>query len=319
VLPKADLGVLYGASGAGKSFVALDLALAITRGEPWRGRKVNQGRVLYIAAEGGGGVAMRLKAYAEHHTLSVSDLPLGIMHSVPNFLLEEDVGNVAAAITAARGVDLVIVDTFAQVTPGGNENSGEHMGMALRHARAIKDETGAMVLLVHHSGKDASKGARGWSGIRAAADVELEVIRPEEGVTRILRTSKQKDGQDDLAWGFKLESVMVGLDEEGDAVSSLVVIEADMPAPEQPKERPRRNLTVWEQVVMDALMGVDMSQTNVTVDQLINLAAKSVPAPENGERDMRTLNASRSVVSLARGKDRFIEVEHGNVYIVQYA
>jgi hypothetical protein len=50
------------------------------------------------------------------------------------------------------------------------------MGLALSHCKHIYEVTGAIVLLVHHSGKDAAKGARGWSGIRAAADTEIEIV-----------------------------------------------------------------------------------------------------------------------------------------------
>mgnify|MGYP003346413027 CR=1 FL=1 len=109
--------------------------------------------------------------------------------------------------------DVVIVDTWAQTTPGANENSGEDMGKALAHCKGIHRATGAMVMLVHHSGKDASRGARGWSGLRAAADVELEVVRADEA--RSLTVTKLKDGEDGAEFAFRLESVVLGLDEDG--------------------------------------------------------------------------------------------------------
>jgi len=52
VLPQSELVVLFGESGSGKSFVALDLSMAVARGAPWRGHRTKQGRVVYIAAEG---------------------------------------------------------------------------------------------------------------------------------------------------------------------------------------------------------------------------------------------------------------------------
>lgn len=313
VLPKADLGVLYGPSGSGKSFIALDMAISVARGAPWRGKKVKQGRVLLIAAEGGGGVPQRLRAYGQHHDVDLSSIPLGIIHAAPNLLVEDDVAELVKAIISAGSGDLIIIDTFAQTTPGANENSGEDMGKALRNARAIRDATGSMVLLVHHSGKDAARGARGWSGIKAAADVEFEVIRPEEGDIRTLRVSKQKDGADDLAWGFKLESVMIGLDEDDEEITSLVVLDAEVPQPKSEEPlAPRRKMGIWETVVMDFIATLpDVS--GMMMDELVSGAVSQVPAPNAGERDFRAQNVRRAIASLGKGIEPPLLIAHGRV------
>jgi hypothetical protein len=256
-------------------------------------------------------VAGRVKAYAIDKGLSLDGVPLGIMNAVPNFLIEEDITAVVEAMAAAGPTDLVVVDTFAQVTPGANENSGEDMGLALRHARAIRDATGAMVLLVHHSGKDAARGARGWSGIRAAADVEFEVMRPDEGPVRVLRVSKQKDGRDDLSWGFTLEPVVVGLDRDGEEMSSLVVRDATVPVAQKPTAK--RRLGAWEQVVMDAIGLLEPSVTSMSLDKLLDYVVGTVPAPEEGARDIRRQSVMRAVRSLQKGDDAPLMLEHGVV------
>ena len=157
------------------------------------------------------------------HGIPVKDIEVMIIPDSPNLLLKEDALALAKAIGKA---DLIIIDTLAQTTPGGNENAGEDMGKALAHCKGISRACGAMVLLVHHSGKDASKGARGWSGLRAAADAEFEVLRLPGG--RILRTSKQKDGDDGAAWGFELNVVDIGIDEDGDPITSCVIKEMEV-------------------------------------------------------------------------------------------
>jgi hypothetical protein len=225
ILPEADLGVFYGESGSGKSFFTLDMVCAIVRGIPWRGRRVKQGRVVYIIAEGSGGFKNRVNAYVSRHGLT--ELALDVITVAPNFLEKRDINDVIAAIQASgEGCCLIVVDTWAQVTPGANENSGEDMGKALAHCRRLKQATGAMVLLIHHSGKDSTRGARGWSGLRAAADCEVSIERNEDA--RVATITKLKDGDDGLQFGFKLVTVPVGHDEDGDPVSSCVVEEAEV-------------------------------------------------------------------------------------------
>lgn len=272
VLPAADVGVLYGASGAGKSFIVLELATHVAAGASWRGNRVKKGRVLYIAAEGQGGITLRLRARDAHNM--EPHAPIGIMAEVPNFLDADDVSHVIKAIVDAGGYDLVIIDTLAQVTSGGDENSGQDMSKALRNARKIKEASGAMVLLVHHSGKDASRGARGWSGLRAAADVELEVVRYEGSDLRILRASKQKDGDDTLAWGFRLEKVTLGADKDGDALTSLIPIACDLPSDDELSQLAKGHgedklSKAIEKTVME-LCADDMAANQVPVDDFIS-------------------------------------------------
>ena len=226
VVPEAQLGVVYGASGAGKSFLVLDLAAAIALGQPWRGNRVRQLNVVYICAEGAGGFRNRVAAYRRQHDASFGDA-LQVIPDQPNFLGTEDAKAIIGEIKRVSA-GLVVIDTLAQVTPGGDENSAVDMGKAIRKCRQIHEATGAMVLLVHHAGKDAARGARGWSGIRAAADMEMEVALHKNGV-RVARLTKQKDGRDDMAFGFELEGVPIGEDEDGDLIESCVIVEAEVP------------------------------------------------------------------------------------------
>lgn len=295
VIPRAELVVLFGESGSGKSFMALDLAACVARGLPWRGRRVNAGRVVYIAAEGAGGFRNRVVALVQAQQLTYADLArIDIIDAAPNMLLKDDALDVAKAIGRA---DLVIVDTWAQVTAGGNENAGEDMGKALSHCKGIHRATGATVLLVHHSGKDASKGARGWSGLRAAADAELEVIRLANG--RLLRTSKQKDGDDGLEWGFGLDVVTIGEDADGDPITSCVVTEQELPS-----AKVMRILGPQETIVNDVLQEFALSQTTgIEVAAVLTAAVAKMPAPEAGKRDMRKQRARRALETLCAGDD----------------
>lgn len=301
VLPKAELVVLFGESGSGKSFIALDLGAAIARGVEWRGRRVRQGRVAYVAAEGAGGFRNRLVAYMTANQCGDAMGLFTVLHAAPNFLLKEDALDVSRALVTAGGADVVIVDTFAQVTPGANENAAEDMGLALSHCRGIHRATGAVVLLVHHAGKDASKGARGWSGLKAAADAELEVTRMPAG--RMLRTSKQKDGEDGLEWGFDLEVVGIGQDEDGDPITSCVVREAELPAVQQ-VGRMTRKLGRWEKHVMAVLQEMAAVQTvGIERDAVLSQAVEREPRGNPEVRDTRRQHAGRALGTLLLDKD----------------
>ena len=222
ILPKAELAVVFGASGSGKSFLVLDWCAAIVRGELWRDRKTKKSSVVYVCAEGSSGFKKRMRAYVKVRGGRMQDMP-AVVADAPNLLNQEDVADLIAALKAHGPVDMVVIDTLSATTPGGNENEGKDVGRALGHCKAIHKATGALVLLVHHSGKDATKGARGWSGLRAAADTEVEISRV--GDMRVATLTKGKDVEDGLQWGFKLQQEVLGLDEDGDDITSCVVID----------------------------------------------------------------------------------------------
>lgn len=315
VIPRAELVVLFGESGSGKSFLALDIGAAIARGVEWRGNRTKQGRVVYIAAEGGGGFRGRLKAYEMHHGISFDGLPFGIIHAAPNFLQKSDAVDVAKAILVGGKADLVIVDTFAQVLPGANENAAEDIGKALAHCRGIHKATGAVVLLVHHAGKDPTRGARGWSGLRAAADAELEVLRMPLG--RMVRISKQKDGDDGREWGFDLETVPVGMDEDGDVIHSCTVVEAEMPMIGRVGTMGRRPMGKWERLVQAVMNEIAFSQTaGIEVDHVLAEVVLRAPPAEEGKRDTRKQHARRALTAMCEGDDALYILEGDSLSVL---
>lgn len=317
VIPQAELGILYGPSGSGKSFLMLDLAMSIARGIPWRDARVTQGRVAYIVAEGRGGFRKRIRAYGLHHAIDLHQVPMSVMETAPNFLQADDVKAVMKAVEASQGASVVIVDTFAKVTPGANENAGEDMGKALDNCRRIAEATGALVILVHHTGKDIDRGARGWSGIRAAADFEAEVCRDLATGKRWLQITKQKDGDDDGRWGFKLDDIVVGMDEDGDAITSCVVTPDDAPDMSRGKRVQgveRRKLGPWEEVVLEAFAELQLAGDVRLPDIVIAAADKR---PDAGTVKNRRKNAKRALFGLTKGKDARLMEEEGYVFEIQ--
>lgn len=304
-LPHAQLGVLFGESGSGKTFASYDLCAAICRGIEWNGKRVTKGRVLYVVAEGVAGFVNRIKAYCHQQGIKPSDIDMDVISDLtPNLLEPAQITDLIRDIQAREPYDLIVMDTFAQVMPGANENSGEDVGKALAECKRIHRHTGAMVLLVHHSGKDASKGARGWSGLRAAADVELEVLRSDE--LRSISVTKLKDGQDGANIGFKLHTVILGEDEDGDDITSCIVeytntgrATKEKGATVGPKERQIL-------MVLNEVFGLGTDQ-KMALPELIEAAAAQLAPPIDGKRDNRKRDVSRCIDSLSAKNYLFVE------------
>ena len=313
-LPKAQLGILFGASGSGKTFVALDIAFSVARGIAWRERRTTQGRVVIIAAEGGSGLGKRGEAYAQYHGFDLrTTVDLHVITAAPNFLEDDDISEVIAEIKNLGPVDLVVIDTLAQVTPGANENTSEDMGRALGNINLLHEATGAMNLVVHHAGKDLSKGSRGWSGLKAAADVQIEVLRHENGEREII-IEKMKDGEDGLRFGFKLEVIELGIDYDGDVITSCVAVETELSAPKEDlgdrkgtKRRGRMENHVLE------IMTLFGEESIVSAHELISKAADALPPPEDGKRDIRRQSVTRAINSLSREKDGPLKLEGNKI------
>ncbi len=199
---------------------------AVARGIEWLGRRVRQGRVIYLAAEGAGGVRKRLRAYASENGIDLNDVPLSIIDAPANFLAKDE-KSIGEVVINGGSAALIIIDTLAQVTPGGDENSSSDMGNVIAACKYLHKLTGAFVLLVHHTGKDATRGARGHSSLMAAMDSAIEIVK--DGNLRRVMLSKMKDGRDGLLATFKLRPVIVGYDEYGDEETSCIVDYIDAP------------------------------------------------------------------------------------------
>ena len=311
VLPRGELGVLFGASGSGKTFVALDLAFSVARGNAWRDRRTARGRVVIIAAEGAGGIGKRGEAYARYHEFDLRGIDLHVIPAAPNFLDNDDISEVMAEIGNIGPVDLVIIDTFAQVTPGANENTSEDIGRALANLKLLYGVTNAMNLVVAHAGKDLSKGVRGWSGLKAAADVQIEVLRHENGDREII-IEKMKDGEDGIRWGFKLEVVEVGIDYDGDIITSCVAVPTELQAKvEQERIGLKRRGRVENHVL--EIMTLFGEQSIVGAVELIDRAVAALQPPEDGKRDTRRQSVTRAIQALSKEKDGPLRLEGGKI------
>lgn len=233
VLAQEAMSVVYGPSNSGKTFFALDIAYHAAIGAQWRGHRVSQTAVLYLAAEGGRGIANRIVAL--RHEAGVCDVPFALRRAGMDLLQSEAdlqaIFDLTKEIKATKpNLPLVIViDTLSRVMAGGDENSAADMTALIRNIDALRAATGAHIMLVHHTGKDTARGARGHSSLRAATDTEIEVglIESEDGEARAAMVTKQRDYNGGETFAFSLKPIELGTDQDGDTVTSCVVEPAD--------------------------------------------------------------------------------------------
>jgi hypothetical protein len=237
ILSTQSYAVIHGPPGEGKTFVALDLAYCVAAGRDWMGSKVRQGAVLYLAFEGAGGLRRRAQALLQHYGGDAA-VPLYFDDTAYNLRELEGRQALGATIDAiGEKPSLVIVDTFAHALCGGDENSTQDVSAFNTGVAALIKHTGACVLVIHHPPKNGT-GPRGSSALRGAIDTELEVS------SRTISTFKQRDMELHAPLGFKLHPVTLGIDEDGDTITSCVVLPAEAATRVSDHRRANGNLSL---------------------------------------------------------------------------
>jgi len=255
LLDRGAFSIFFGESNVGKTFLALDIGLHIAAGEDWQGHRVHDGEkwagpVLYVAAEGGSGIFNRIEAMRRTKPELMSRIekkgsfamlcaPLDLCTSNDGEFLIDAIRGGGGAMPA-----LIVVDTLARTMGNGDENTAKDMGLFVRNIDMLREVTGAHVMVIHHSGKDTSKGARGSGSLRAAADTEIELTRSDDVV--MVEARKQRDMPCGDVFAYRLKSVFLGLDDDGDKVTSAVV-EAASPVKRKVK------LTGTDKIALQAL------------------------------------------------------------------
>lgn len=234
-----SLSVIYGPPANGKSFVALDWAACIATGKDWHGQRVKQGAVFYLVGEGFNGIARRLAAWEQ---LNQRDLERAALFVSDRAAILTDQSAVQETMSVIQSlVDesgetpaLFLIDTLARNFQG-NENSQEDMGRFITHVDAIKTYFNCSVMIVHHSGKDGEKGARGSSALKGAVDTEYQcsIAENEDRKVTTIKNTKMKESESAPPRSFILEPQKLDVvDEDGQPTWSAALIETDYQAPQ---------------------------------------------------------------------------------------
>lgn len=232
-----DRGVVYlaGPSIAGKTFLAMDMVTKTVRALPVLGHKSRPCGVAYVAAEAAAGAHTRI------HGLRMKVGKLGgafkLIPATPDLTSPEDVDALKQKLGRIRdqmaglghALGIVVIDTMSASTPGADENTAKDMGPVLNALQSMATEFGLLVLVVCHTGKNVSGGIRGWSGQFANADGVIMLDEAHADGTRTGTVAKVKDGVSGQRFAFRLEVIKVGVDADGEDVTTCVVVEAEVP------------------------------------------------------------------------------------------
>jgi hypothetical protein len=278
IIPKKAFVALYAPPASWKSFISLDLAEAIATGRDWMGYKIpKKGAVLYICGEGHGGMGARVKA-CKIQNKSPDGANLYIIRAQLNLRSSpEDFAELLNAINELiaeidEPLELIILDTLMRMSGGGfNENSSEDMGAFITQAGKLQEIFECALMVIHHSGKDVTKGLRGHSSLLGAVDTELEIQRLDSVINSadvsivgnaILTVSKQKDGADSIQIGIEVVLIEIETSTLGfEITTSLAIRHNQEIAGSNPKGR-KNNAGNGEnqRLEMDSLMKVIKSK-----------------------------------------------------------
>lgn len=227
LLMQQQIGVIYGPPGSFKSFIVLDLGLRLAHGMEWQGRPLTRSNIVYAAGEGFPMFLHRLEAWFKFHDQPEDDDGLAVIPGAfplnDHAKLERFIARVKQQNPAPADVDLVIFDTLSTFTAGQDESDSGVMTSTIEAAKYVGQELKCAVLIVHHPGKDVSRGSRGHSSLLGNIDMEGAVVR--DGMTCSLRVTKQKDAEDAQVFHYTAHKMMLGVleDDSADEATSLAL------------------------------------------------------------------------------------------------
>jgi hypothetical protein len=265
LIPRAGLTVMWGPPKCGKSFGAFDISMHVALGWKYRGRRVQQGTVVYGAFEGQNGIAARVEAFRKYRLPDSLAAPLAgevAGANIPFYLepltlnLVQDHRALIFAIKQQLGEQrpvMIVLDTLNRSIQG-SESKDEDMTRYIHAADAIRAAFDCAVLIVHHCGIDGTR-PRGHTSLTGAADAQLAVRRGDNGV--VVEWMKDGDAEgNELA--FRLEHVVVGTDEDGEDISSCIVVPVEDDA--TPKPEKKSKLTPKDELARRALADITADQ-----------------------------------------------------------
>jgi hypothetical protein len=270
LLPRVGLGVIWGWYKSGKSFSALDMALCIAHARDYHGKKTKSGPVIYIALEGGSRYPDRVKAWHMINNVPQQGAPFYLLSDVQLDLFADSAALIATIReqVAAAAPAAIFVDTLNRAI-AGSENRPEDMARFVRACDALRIAFGCFVGVIHHSGAGGNDRPRGHTSLAGADDVGIAVDRDPAGLVT-LHVDHIRDDASAPDLTFRLETIQVDTNDEGDPIISaaVVAVAAGRPAPK---------LSGYDKIAYDLLEEI-ISQTEFHRDMGVGEKRPSCPA-----------------------------------------
>src|SRR3984893_7663725 len=239
LVPRVCLSVIWGPPKCGKSFLVFDLLMHVALGWKYRGRRVQQGPVVYCAFEGQAGLRNRVEAFRQRRLAEGADnVPFYLIADAMNLVAEHPalIASVRAALDDTKPAAIAL-DTLNRSMPG-SESSDEDMTAYVKAGDALRMAFDCAVVIVHHCGHEGTR-PRGHSSLMGAVDAQNAVKR-DAADNIIVTVEFMKDGPQGDEFASRLEVVEIGTDDDGDKITSCVIVPVEglEPQKEKPKKLP---------------------------------------------------------------------------------
>lgn len=190
ILSRHSYALLVGRDSTFKTFIALDWALCVATGKPWQGRTVEKLPVLFIAGEGAYGLAQRVDAWEYAWGEKVQPEQFMVRQSAVNLFRGGQPLRELLQVIEDNAIGLVVVDTLAKASAGGNLASSD-AGVILENLERIKRATdNGTVLTIAHTQK-SDMDTSGLHQIEDDSDTVWHAAVDDAVVT--VTNRKQKD------------------------------------------------------------------------------------------------------------------------------
>lgn len=217
------LAQIYGASGAGKTFIALDLACRVATGGTWQDKRIECRPVVFVVGEGSAGIVRRARAWSIQNNTSLGGVPLYVTYAVA-------MTDAAGVATLTQAIDdagerpgLVILDTLARNFGPGDENSTQDMSAYIASCDLIRRQYGCTVLNIHHTGLSATDRSRGNSALRAALDAEYRVELTDRARRLVATKAKESELPAPVDFDIVQRTLPGVMGDDGEPVTSAAV------------------------------------------------------------------------------------------------
>lgn len=258
VMVENGLCLFWASSDSYKTFVAIDIAMAIATGADWHGRPVTGGSVVYVAAEDLHGVAKRMVGYRETKGRDKPKANITLLNDSFTVTSPDADKLIRSVKTLPMAPRLIVIDTLARTFGSGSEDKTSDMNAFVDACDRIRRATGATVMVVHHTGRNREQ-ERGNVALRGACDTIFTVERVgNSGKIKLINTpSKGKQKNAEPFKDILLRMQQIHFDHQGTEQSTLIVMTDDTPAAGEPlkgdHDEPAQRLGQIEKSILSAL------------------------------------------------------------------